>query len=527
MSVAANASLALLLWGASPAGAPPSTGTAADTSGWWLPDASTQLEMEATLIPVGKGAIFVPAMTDPSREPPYQVLSGNKVVARSPTGKRTALDPGHYRVLVGSGVQSQMTGHEVEVEDGHCTLVEADWGGLVIRVVDAHGMQFRGSYEVFSLTTGEHFGLGIGADESRGEGLRTWLLPAGQYLIVRPGESARPRTNFLTLRLTPGENVAFTVVQQVEDGGFLGGGAVGWGEGHTTFRNWRLGLLVGGDFMWNRLDHPVGKESGYALSFNGFVDWVMRYLHPRHFIYFRTQLNEGQSSQFNESLLKSVDEFQIDVSYTFRLLPWFGPYVRAGLDTNLFPGEARIEEPYREIVILDHDGLELERKAYAKRLRLSDSFDPLVLKEGCGLSFDVNPGLIGDLQWRVGFGARQQWVRSLLREAAPDQETAVDCTEAHCFERLQTSHLVGVESTLLGSLRLGRWLMLDTELDGLVPMLSEDTDLPIINWKNTLSLRLSSFASLSYVVRMDYDTRLSSSVQTEQRVLLRFAFNIL
>jgi hypothetical protein len=36
-----------------------------------------------------------------------------------------------------------------------------------------------------------------------------------------------------------------------------------------------------------------------------------------------------------------------------------------------------------------------------------------------------------------------------------------------------------------------------------------------------------SFASLAYVVRLDYDKQLSERLQAEQRILLRFTFDIL
>ena len=47
-----------------------------------------------------------------------------------------------------------------------------------------------------------------------------------------------------------------------------------------------------------------------------------------------------------------------------------------------------------------------------------------------------------------------------------------------------------------------------------------------MTWKNTLSLRLVSFASVAYVVKLAYNKQLSEFLQFEQRVLLRFTFDI-
>jgi len=496
--------------------------------GWQLPAPRVQMEMDSDLIPVGKGAVFVPAMTDPAGEPPYLIISGGEEVARTPTGSKTILAPGKYTVLVGSGVEDQMLVHPVEVFEGHCLLIQPDWSGLLVRVVDQHGVQIRGVYEVFALPGGEDFGLGLGADETRGETLRTWLLKPGRYMIVRSGETPRARTDFLTVRLVPGELAHFTLVQD-EEGRFLGGGVVDFGEGKTEYQNWRLGLIIGGDMLWNRNDNVAGRDFGNSITLNAFLDWSMRYLDPNHLIYMRLQVDEGQTAQPGQDLQKTIDEVDLDAIYTYRLLSWLGPYVRFGLDTNLFPGWKDFELSNQQVAVVDNGMVtDLFR---TNELRLADSFDPLELKEGAGASFDLSPHLILDLHLRLGFGARQYLTQSLLaaREHRSDDLVA-QCQDVNvkCYNRVDPSNLIGLEATLIASARLTRWLMIDTELDSLIPFFSsEETNDPVINWKNTISLRLVSFASLAYVIRLDYDKQLSEFIQAEQRILLRFTFDIL
>lgn len=511
--------------------------------GWQLPSPRVQMEMDAELIPVNRGAVFVPAMTDSAAEPPYVVVDEQgKVRARTPMGKKTFLPPGRYQVLVGSGVESQMSVHPVQVFEGHCALVQPDWAGLLVRVVDRHGVQVRGYYELFALPGGEDYGLGLGADESRGETLRTWLLKPGRYMLVKAGETVRARTDFLTVRLLPGELINFVLVVDDESGGFLGGGVIDRGEGKTEIRNWRLGLVLGGDLSWNRADNVVGRQFGNTITVNAYVDWSIRYLNPHHSAYARLQIDEGQTVQpgqnFTDWRQKTNDEVNLDAIYTFRLLSWLGPYVRFGLDTNLFPGwqtfERTLPELEKDIVILDAEGVEVERRIPPAadstwELRLADSFDPLELKEGAGVSFDLAPWQVLDFHLRLGFGGRQYFVRSLLRPRSYREDDANDtCLEANCFQRVSSSKLLGLESTLIGSARISRWLMIDTELETLIPFwVTTGSRNPAVNWKNTISFRLVSFASLAYVVRLDYDKQLSDNLQFEQRVMLRFTFDIL
>ncbi|MBW1807967.1 MAG: hypothetical protein JRJ87_07195 [Deltaproteobacteria bacterium] len=435
-----------------------------------------------------------------------------------------------------------MLPHQVEVFEGHCTLVQPDWTGMVVRVVDRHGMQFRGVYEMFVLPSGEDFGLGLGADETRGESLRTWLLPPGRYMIVKSGETSRARTDFLTVVLAKGELTNFTLVQNEEDGNFLGGGVVDRGEGKTEFENWRLGLVIGGDLSWNRADNVIGRDFGNTITVNAFVDWSMRYLDPDHSVYMRMQVDEGQTVQPGQDFLawrqKTNDEVDLDAIYTYRLLPWLGPYVRFGLDTNLFPGWKTFDrlgqDQERDVVILDSDGRTIGRQRPPPsvdtwELRLADSFDPLELKEGLGVSFDLAPLQVLDFHLRIGVGARHYLVRSLLKARQQDELDPIEtCREDNCFEQVDSSNLLGLEATFIGSARVSRWFMIDTELDTLVPFASTEANkYPVINWKNTISIRLVSFASVAYVVRVDYDKQLSSNLQFEQRILLRFTFDIL
>ena len=510
------------------------TGAEPDTSppGWLLPAPKIQLEMDADLVPIGKGAIFVPAMSDSASEPAVIVSNqADEVVARSPTGKKIIVPPGRYKVKVGSGVEGQMITHHLEIYEGHVSMIKVNWAGLIVRVVDHHGAQIRGSYEIFALPTGEDFGLGLGADETRGERIRSWLLRPGRYMIVRSGETPRARTDFLTVRLIKGELVHFTLVQDENDGKFKGGGVVDRWEGRTEIENWRIGLIVGGDLLWNRNDHVPGRASGNSTTFNSFVNTSIRYLDPNHLIYLHLQIDEGGQvtqdiGEGISSLIKTIDEVDLDAIYTFRLLSWFGPYVRMGLNTNLFPGYRRFEEPSK-VIVLNSDLEKVHTHLDLDEIRLADSLDPLEVKEGVGVSFDLSPSLLVDLHLRMGFGARHTWVSSLLLERVTEPEIA-ECQDSLCLIQASSSHLLGAEATLIGSARLSRWILFDTELDTLIPFVSsENSTDPVFNWKNTISLRLVSFASIAYVLKLDYNKQLSEFVQFEQRLLLRFTFDIL
>ena len=103
---------------------------------WISSPARAQLERDPTLIPRGKGFLFVPTMSSPLNEPRYRVFRGNKEVSEANPGTGILLNPGNYEVFIGSGSIAQMMSRTVEVKDGMTTLVKPFWAGLVINVID-------------------------------------------------------------------------------------------------------------------------------------------------------------------------------------------------------------------------------------------------------------------------------------------------------------------------------------------------------------------------------------------------------
>lgn len=51
---------------------------------WLTPPGRGQLEQDPTLIPKGKGFLFVPTMTGSLNEPSFLVLQGNKPIREAP-----------------------------------------------------------------------------------------------------------------------------------------------------------------------------------------------------------------------------------------------------------------------------------------------------------------------------------------------------------------------------------------------------------------------------------------------------------
>lgn len=490
-------------------------------AGTWLePEPEVQAERFGELDPAGKGALFVPAMTDPLLEPAYIVKRKGKVVERPQPGEKAFVLPGEYTVLVGSGVPDTMLEFEATVVEGRTTYVPVEWAGLVINVTNERGSPIRKSYELVRLPDFEYVGIGLGAEIAEGEQLRTWLLRPGKYMVLGEGESYQARKNFFTLRLDPGELVRYTLVVNEETGDFQGAGEVLVGsDAPETGVGWGVDLVLGGSVQFVRSDNVVGKGSGNTINVSAFIETLVRYNDPEHLWYLRFNVEEGGDIRLPGAPYKAtIDEAELDLLYVYKVTDWFGPYVRAATLTNLVPGLEPLEEP-RDIVRLDTDGSLLEREVQAENLQLIGPLGSIELQYGGGARFTWSPDYWFDLSTRLGVGGRNVFTRDLFVEqddgATPELE----------LRRVPDVTQVGFEAAVIADLLATRYVTLNVEFDLLEPF--DAWEEPVISLRSTVALRLASFATVNYVLRLKDDPAIAPETQIDQAVQLRFAWKAL
>ena len=289
--------LAGALFGALPARA--AVGPYPGERTWESPPVTTQLLIDDTIIPVGKGAVFCPVMTQSENEPPFGIIQDGRRIDDAPMGSRVALAPGIYTVVVGSGTIDQMMPKKIRVEEGATTLIKPDWAGLVVEVIDERRSSLRESYEILDAASGRSFGVGQGVTEDLDERLRTWILPPGLYKIVKPGDNLNAVVNFGTIRLAAGELIRTHLVVDETSGSFLGFGEVTdvrqTGAARRRQR-WVSRTEISGNMLLNYT--PASQEgsqndAGLAASVQLLSD--TRYHSGRHVVPIWLNIEEGLS----------------------------------------------------------------------------------------------------------------------------------------------------------------------------------------------------------------------------------------
>jgi hypothetical protein len=486
---------------------------------WNTPPPGEQSTNDATIAPAATGAIYVPIMTDSLLEPDYIVRRKDAEIAVTPMGTKTWVQPGTYRVLVGRGVPANRLEFEVDVVEGETTFVPVEWTGLIVNVVNERGTPFRGTYELVRMPEREYVGLGLGANVAEGEEVTTWIVAPGRYMLLSAGESYRARKNFATLRLPPGELLTYTLVLDESNGDILGAGEISDDTQSTLAGPWDLSLLVGGSLAFNKADSVVGKSDGMTLDVSAYIEALGGYREGRHFAYARLYIEEEGSLSLPDALYSTtVDTLDLDLLYMWRWVRWFGPYARVSFDTQMVPGVQKFDTP-TTVVKQDNAGVAESVAADILDIELTPPFSPLDFRYGAGGRFDLKPAYFFNMSARLGLGARHLFTRGLFVKN--------DDSDTSEFEVRRATDLTqfGAEASLITEARITRWVQLKFELDLLAPF--DDFERPVIDLRGTISLRLASFAALSYTLRVIEDPGLQDDTQVDHTLLLRFAYKIL
>ncbi|MBN1945876.1 MAG: hypothetical protein JW797_09375 [Bradymonadales bacterium] len=493
---------------------------------WIAPTVIEQLRADETEVTPGLGAIFVPSMTSSRDEPEVLVMSDGRVVASSPTGHRIPLEPGEYIVRVGSGARLQMLALPAQARAHQTTVVTPEWGGLQVEVVDEDNIPHRGSYEIIRASDRSLFGLGYGADTLQGESLMTWLLPPGLYRIVRPGSTYRARSDFSTVYVPPGGLVRFKLVTDPLVGSFLGAGVVspdefGLGGGAG---DWSHRLVLGVNGSLSDSTNVAGQTDQTVISGSLFFDTYLTYTPSApHQLIMILEIEEGLQLIDPEQgdmlpLQKSRDRVRLDALYTYFLSSRIGAYVRLGGIATVFPNEVLTSEPI-DVVLRRADGTSRTIQVPASEsFRIGDWLPNLSLRQGLGLNFRLLHLSFATVGLRIGTGLRQ----FLYRNAYIDQDDP-DSAELE-YDQIESYYQEGLEATLNGILRFFRYIHYTTDLE----VFSDFSDLaePAVDWQNTVSLRLSSFASIDYTLSMLYQPQVTTDLQLQHNLLVRLSWDL-
>ena len=277
---------------------------------------------------------------------------------------------------------------------------------------------------------------------------------------------------------------------------------------------------MGGSARFNRSDDVIGKATGQALDISAFLESYFTLGLKRHFLYTRLNAEIGGAIRFEDRpFITTVDELKFETLYTYRFVDWFGPYARFSFESNMAPAYQEFTSAYT-LIYQNSEGEILSTESNKTDVRLSPSFSPIQLDAGGGGRFDFSTGTWLTSSARLGVAYRHSFMRDLYIVSNIDNDEDIIT-----LNKVDNKARIGFEAALTLDMTPIQWFTLKVDASLLEPF--NDWKSPVVDLDVDAAFRLSSIASLSYTLRLNYDPQLIDKVQLDQYIQLRFSYKIL
>ena len=295
-----------------------------------------------------------------------------------------------------------------------------------------------------------------------------------------------------------------------------------------TAQGWSRKTRLSGTFSYSHTNNVVGAQDGFYFHGGLVLDGALNLRGGR------SAWENGLKVQFTQSktppldaFVKSLDNFDFQSTYYLRLKQpgWIGPYARGRLNTQLFDG---FEISAQDLAIrkLYLDGSEnVFTLPGEENLKLTSSFEPLVLGQNAGI-FVSPPGSDKfTLKAKLGFGL-QEIVVGDSAFAVQDNGATPELEVQQLEQSVQGGGVLDVN--LAGKTSGDVFWKVDTSF-----FLEAFTDSKIeanafnMDLNALLSVALTKWASLDYVLLIKHVPRIVDEWQTQSGLVLTVGFDLL
>ncbi len=485
------------------------------TTNWLAASVEDQLARERTLIPMGKGAVFIPSYTEPRREPEINITTlGGRPVRTGSTGQRILLDSGNYTVRLGSGTSVQQIPFDVVVEEGHTTVIPPEWGGLLVETLLADGTYIEGQYEVIRMDKWINYGKGRGLTEERVQDIKAWLLPPGMYRISKRGEGFNSLVNYITVQINPGELSQMELIFDKQIGGdIIAGGTKSLSARVKVGSFWTAGLRAGGNVNLTRVTDDAGirKEAAQVSD-----DLRMKIQFDNALYLGTTDLlmEDNFSKERGQRLNVTSDIAQFRTTWIRRLTPWLGPYIRGTVETHLFE-----RKPEKDTVIIAHyedsSGVQVKRTEVdaTGKFIVEPALDPVTFGEGAGFNVELSSKYYLDAATQLGLAAHQKFT-----------DFSYVSNQQGEYLKSESTFEIGAEGILTGTLRLGSEMALDLRLEMFAPN-ANPSRLRLNDLTADFRFFLSRNLEVGYLYQVKQIEETKNRFPSSHNISLRLSFN--
>ncbi len=439
------------------------------------------------------------------------VISTDELVMGVPA----LLKPGHYRVIIGE-MGDLIT--SVQILPRQRTVVKPNWGELKIVVLDESKSRVRMGYDLwkknideegYKIYSGGMFSMG---EDEIGAVDKLWILPPGSYLVKLGGGSWSDLRDFATVTLMEGEKKTLSMIVDpaAESNVLIGAGVFADEDIGLGSKRIHRGAIHSNISLTSNNNVDKNKPTTSASLTGQFDNSIDTHdlLKPFQFTT-RSIYDIGLNLTSNQDLVFSPDDYSLKSVLLFypikksNFFKNFALYGRMNLNTHLFD-ETTVFPDAKNIILQNAEGDTVSVRLNQSDLKTKIAFYPLRIKEGTGLTYQINFSPNAQTSLRVGYG----WLQDYNKNSYVFDKTMDDPQTGLSFERYKeepNSSSKGIESTIiLSALNLLKFISINSTLDVLFRMGVPDHSYSLEN-ENRINFRLFRNISVDVKFNISYD----------------------
>jgi hypothetical protein len=293
---------------------------------------------------------------------------------------------------------------------------------------------------------------------------------------------------------------------------------------------WKKKIDLGASFSLSQNSNVVGSTDGTSLAMGATIKSSFDWARGNH--EWLNTFNIQEIFTYTSSLeefVKTTDEIKLRSAYLYHIssLPWLGPFGELKLKTALFRGrDVRNKDVTYQIKRPDGTTDDIVDNT----LRLSDAFAPLTLEQMIGaFARPIDKDHI-KLEARLGVSAKQTFADNQLALSDDGDTDEIEVKETETI--YQGGPALGV--FLTGNL-LTKKLLYYAQFESMLPAInnkadSDDrnaADLTNLAFEAGFSLKVVSWASLSYSFKAIREPQLVDKWQIQNNLIVTFSYSLL
>lgn len=314
---------------------------------------------------------------------------------------------------------------------------------------------------------------------------------------------------------------------------------------------WEYKLDLGFNFGFSKSGSVVGQPDGNTIQLGLVMDGSADLYSGGHEWHNTLSITHQQSQTpaIEDVFIKTQDNFELVSMWLYKLkaLPWFGPFARARLQTQLFAGNVVLgEDALLEITNADGsrelpgglttetnaDGQTFSKLDAGTEFEVTKGFEPLTLRQSVGAFARALDSKTTVVTFTLGLGAQEIFTRDGYAVADAEDSPELE------IKQLEDSNLLGAEAGMEATGTFRKEVTWSFTLNTLLPLVDNVDALPNgdpaegtaklhVDIGAKAGLKLAKWVSLNYALTAKLAPYIQEDWQVQNALVLSSSFNLL